>query len=310
MNKAFESQSNMHYIFEQMQQLDSWTNSVLAQMDMLPIVSQAPDFGDYRETVTSQSIRAISRIKLSRSVPRGIISRMLNLIFFSSAQIKIHRFRAFSDIPIFIKRHCDLTAAKNTTPGDGINNVSCSCGNLDAFQRAPSTEYLTPSDSSSPSDINRYAPQYHQNPFASSFPYTAQHSAKVCLRAALVISRMFESLPVPAPLPDSPQQVGQHGRQLPRTMPSFACCLMQSSYAMFMLFYKARVAKQISSGLENPLTAGPNDRLIDELSQGLQRIIAAVSNYALAFEALDEMRGMLCFSFLLTLPFSMLTFPR
>ncbi|KAJ5152343.1 Transcription factor [Penicillium capsulatum] len=282
LNKCLSSQSGMHYMFERMQQLDAWTNSVLAQMDMLPIISQAPDFGDCRETITSQSIRMISRIKLN------------------SAQIKTHRFRAFSDIPLFIKRHCDLTAAnqangvadvkaKHTVHGDGINNVSCSCGNLDAFQRASSAEYLTPSDSSSSSDIHPYAPQYPQYPFSSGFPYSSQHSAKVCLRAALVISRMFEGLPVPEPLLDG-QQAHHRGRPLPRTMPSFACCLMQSSYAMFMIFYKARVAKQISPDSGNELTADPTDQLIDELSQGLQRIIAAVSNYSLAFEALDGMR--------------------
>lgn len=49
-----------------MQQLDSWTNSVIVQTDMLPLVSPEPDFGDRRETITAQSIRAISRIKLSR----------------------------------------------------------------------------------------------------------------------------------------------------------------------------------------------------------------------------------------------------
>lgn len=59
-----------------------------------------------------------------------------------------------------------------------------------------------------------------------------------------------------------------------------------------MIFYKARVAKQISPDSDNGLAADPTDRLIEDLSQGLQRIIAAVSNYALAFEALDGMRGM------------------
>jgi hypothetical protein len=56
----------MHYMFERMQQLDSWTNSVLAQTEILPIISQDADFGDQRETITAQSIRSISRIKLSR----------------------------------------------------------------------------------------------------------------------------------------------------------------------------------------------------------------------------------------------------
>lgn len=65
---------------------------------------------------------------------------------------------------------------------------------------------------------------------------------------------------------------------------------------MFMLFYKARVAKQLSPGLDSDIMNDSNDRLLEELRQGLERIIGAVSNYSLAFEALDGMRGMLYIS--------------
>ncbi|KAJ5160009.1 uncharacterized protein N7482_007013 [Penicillium canariense] len=282
LNKSLTSQSGLHYMFERMQQLDSWTNSVLAQTDMLPLVSRHPDFDDRHETITAQTIRTISRIKLS------------------SAQIKTHRFRAFSDIPIFIKRHCDLTAAnpsnastdlitKPAVQGSGINNISCSCSHLDHFQRASSTEYMTPSDSSTSSDIHPYLPAYPQYPFASGFPYSPQQCAKICLRAALVISSAFESLPYPQPLSEGRQQ-HQSSRPLSRTMPSFACCLMQSSYAMLMIFYKARVAKQLSPGAETELASDSTDQLMEELRRGLERIIAAVSNYSYAFEAMDGMR--------------------
>lgn len=74
-------------------------------------------------------------------------------------------------------------------------------------------------------------------------------------------------------------------------MPSFACCLMQSSYAMFMIFYKARVATQLTPEAENELVPDSTEQLVEELRRGLERIIAAVSNYSLAFEALDGMRG-------------------
>ncbi|KAJ6102577.1 hypothetical protein N7486_005004 [Penicillium sp. IBT 16267x] len=281
LNKSLASQSSLHYMFERMQQLDSWTNSVLAQTDILPITSHEPDFGDCRETITAQCIRAMARIKLS------------------SAQIKTHRFRAFSDIPIFVKRHCDLTCAHATnvaqvpTPkssGTGINSVSCECTSLDQFQRAPSAEYMTPSDSSTSSDIHPSIPQYPQYPVAPGFPYSTQHSAKICLRAAVLISRLFESLPYPQPLPETHQQPHQRGGLLPRTMPSLACCLMQSSYAMLMVFYKARVANQMSPDVETELVSDSTDRLVKELRQGLRRIIGAVSNYSLAFEALDGMR--------------------
>ncbi|KAF4765184.1 hypothetical protein HAV15_003151 [Penicillium sp. str.  len=280
LNKCIASQSGMYY------------------MRSYSLFYQTSDFGDHNESITAQSIRAISRIKLSRFEP-------INLSYLDqtnkdpSAQIKTHRFRAFSDIPLFIKRHCDLTAANpnnapttvSTKPA-GLHNVTCSCSNLSSFERAASTEYMTPSDSSTSSDIhteiNSYAPQYSQYPFAAGFPYSTQQSAKICLQASLVISRMFHSLPVPQPLLD-PQQ--QQGRPLPRTMPSFACCLMQSSYAMFMIYYKARVAKQLAPDSPHNENGGDSTgQLIEELRQGLERIIGAVSNYSLAFEALDGMR--------------------
>ncbi|KAJ5337889.1 hypothetical protein N7452_004617 [Penicillium brevicompactum] len=282
LNKCINSQSGMYHMFERMQQLDAWTNSVIAQVELLPLVPRTSDFGDHNESITAQSIRAISRIKLC------------------SAQIKTHRYRAFSDIPLFIKKHCDLTSANPNTPGTpnpsntaiakagGMHNVSCPCSNLDSFQRAASTEYMTPSDSSTSSDnysdTRTHVPQYPQYPFASGFPYSTQQSGKICLQASLLISRIFHSLPIPQPLTDA-----RSPRALPRTMPSFACCLIQSSYAMFMIYYKARVAKQLSPD-QNDNSGDSTGQLIEELRQGLERIITAVSNYSLAFEAMDGMR--------------------
>lgn len=206
----------------------------------------------------------------------------------------MHRFRAFSDLPIFVKKHCDLTSAnsnntmpnnasKNSKSQSGIANIGCSCS-LEPFQQAPS-DYSS-SSSSVASDTQQY-------PFIQGFPYSIQHSAKTCLRASLLISRMFYSLPLPQPLLDDCQtQQGLHmlPDQLPRTMPSFACCLMQGSYAMLMIYYKARGEKRSpESGTDN--TPNPSDRLIEEIRKGLERIIATVTNYAIAFEALDGMRG-------------------
>lgn len=69
LNKCLASQSGMYYMFERMQQLDAWTNSVIAQVELLPLVLQTSDFGDHNESITAQSIRAIARIKLSRFLP-------------------------------------------------------------------------------------------------------------------------------------------------------------------------------------------------------------------------------------------------
>ncbi|KAH8425334.1 uncharacterized protein LDX57_003090 [Aspergillus melleus] len=279
LNKCIATRTNMHYIYERMRQLDAWASSALAQSNLLPIVPQSVNRGGDIEYSIAQSIRAISRIKIS------------------SAQIKIHRFRAFSDIPIFIKKHCDLTAANagNAAPGNqtkqskaasGINTIGCSCGGLEPLQQPPSE--LTPSSMSSASSDYNSMSQYS---FTNGFPYSSQHSAKICLRAALLISHMFQSLPLPRPLSEGGKGMQlMPQNELPRTMPSFACCLMQGSYAMLMIFYKARVEKQMSPDYDNKSMDNPSDRLIEEIRQGLERIIATVSNYAIAFEALDGMR--------------------
>lgn len=60
---------------------------------------------------------------------------------------------------------------------------------------------------------------------------------------------------------------------------------------MFMIFYKVRVTKQLSADENDTLAVDATDQLVEELRQGLERIIAAVSNYSLAFEALAGMRG-------------------
>jgi hypothetical protein len=79
--------------------------------------------------------------------------------------------------------------------------------------------------------------------------------------------------------------------QLPRTMPSFACCAMQSSYALLMLFYKMRVGKPMPLDADRDDGVFSSERLLDELRLGLERLIGAVRNYSRAFEALDGMRG-------------------
>lgn len=69
LNNCLSSQSAMHYMFERMQQLDSWTKSVLSQAEILPMSLHENDNGDHDENTTALCIRAISRIKLSRLVP-------------------------------------------------------------------------------------------------------------------------------------------------------------------------------------------------------------------------------------------------
>ncbi|KAL4741952.1 hypothetical protein BDV11DRAFT_42169 [Aspergillus similis] len=293
--KWIPTRTNMPYIVESMQRLDTWASALLAQSSLPPSVAQSGNSSSNREQTTAQSIRTIARIKIS------------------SAQIKIHRFRAFSDIPIFLKRHCDLakanasddavpeSVAKSPEHPNEISSVVCSCSSLDKLQQSTSSEYArsTSTSSSSASEPQPLLPQYS---FISELPYTSQHSARVCLKASLLISHMFESLPIPLPLSDgnNPPRVLQSlpRSQYPRTMPSFACCMMQGSYALLMIFYQANLVKnaQVEPGNSSSTSTSTSqdghsfDGFTEELRQGLERLIGAASNYAISYEALTGMR--------------------
>ncbi|KAH8705086.1 hypothetical protein BGW36DRAFT_285569 [Talaromyces proteolyticus] len=294
LNRCLKSRSNMPWIYEQMKQLDAWASSAIIQANTHNTIPQTghPDIEE--EFVTARSIRAIAKIKLA------------------SAQIKTHRFQAFSDIPIFIKKHYDLATANSSIDdpyqlvnnGRDVNPLACQCH---SFENHPNhvlgTAYTgSPSESSTSAASDSLHPHYCW--LGPGFPFTSQHSAKVCLTAGLMISHVFQSLPYPLQFRHS-----DHGipvprldpyadpalldprTQLPRTMPSFASCAMQCSYALLMIFYKTRVSKDGSSGLEYDHDGHPSaERLADELRHGLERIVGAVSNYSRAFEALDGMR--------------------
>ncbi|KAL2840965.1 hypothetical protein BJY01DRAFT_257187 [Aspergillus pseudoustus] len=279
LKKYVTAREDMSYIHERMRQLDSWASNVLARSNVPPDPMLG---GDMAEHTTAQGIRSIARIKLS------------------SAQIKIHRFRAFSDIPIFLKKHCDLTVANSTSSASksasklldragGISNIGC-CDSLNQFQQPPPSEYAPSSTSPMSSKFQTLT----QSSFINEFPYSCPYSARACLKASLKISQMFQSLPIPQPLSDpaNPPQVLQllPQNQYPRTMPSFACCLMQGSYALLMVYHKTRVDNLVLPGLGSAQASHPSNQFNEEFRQALERIIAAVTNYAVSSEALDGMK--------------------
>jgi hypothetical protein len=304
LKKCISTRADMSYIHERMQHLDAWASNVLARSNLPLQPSHAIHSEAMTERTTAQGIRAISRIKLSRLATHKI-SRNRHVNALPSAQIKIHRFRAFSDIPIFLKKHCDLTVANsiNTVSksasrtferSDGISNIGC-CSKMDQFQQRSPSEYA-PSSTSSLSSKFQTLPQYS---FVNEFPYSCPHSARACLKASLMISQMFQNLPLPQPLTESgaPPQVLQllPQNQYPRTMPSFACCLMQGSYALLMVYHKTRVDNLVLPGLGSAQASHPSNQFNEEFRQALERIIAAVTNYAVSSEALDGMKGELAF---------------
>ncbi|KAM5473746.1 hypothetical protein MferCBS49748_000710 [Microsporum ferrugineum] len=285
-NQALRAKTNLAVIFERMGKLTAWTSSILAQADA-PLQDSAVPASQDIESVTAQSIRYISRIKLC------------------SARIKTHRFRAFLDIPIFIKKHCDLTCASIGSPSmestssvpefQDIRPLVCCTNNFNQLQGAPPINQLeSPISSSSPiSDTSgsQWIPE-------DSFPFSNYTSTSICLEAALSIAQMFDSLPYPRPTYDKEYSSLEFPSIVPRTMPSFACCAMQSSYAMLMLYYKSRA---ITPGtVDSPLS--DIDQLSEELQHGLECVIGAVRNYSMAFEALGGMRDEIEGAFLTAFP--------
>ncbi|KAL4821294.1 hypothetical protein BDW67DRAFT_172124 [Aspergillus spinulosporus] len=273
--KWIPTRTNMPYIIESMQRLDTWASALLAQSSLPPSVAQSGNSNGIPERITAQSIRTIARIKISRHCD------------LSKANA--------SDDPV-----PECTAESPEHPNE-ISSVGCSCSSLDKLQQSSSSDYTrsTSTSSSSASELQPLPPQYS---FISELPFTSQHSARVCLKASLLISHMFESLPIPLPLSDgnNPPRVLQSlpRSQYPRTMPSFACCMMQGSYALLMIFYQANLVKNAQVEPGNSTRTSTNssrdghsfDSFTEELRQGLERLIGAASNYAISYEALTGMR--------------------
>ena len=100
----------------------------------------------------------------------------------------------------------------------------------------------------------------------------------------------------------------QQSQHPPRTMPTFACCAMQAAYALLMGLYGVYMKRQAGQlgdmpGEELTPNGGPKPYYVREreikehvekLREGLGGVVAALENWAGAFEAIDGMRGMLC----------------
>lgn len=212
-----------------------------------------------------------------------------------SARIKVHRYCAFLDLPIFSAKHCDLRAkpAGGEFDQETTNSLSfCSYSPLlsNPTSSSASSSPPFPSSHSTPSsngDLGLWA-TVSPGGGNSGFPFSSHVSSKISLQAALNVAQAFDDLPYPNP---SGQQQPQPPPYLlsptsvvpaPRTMPSFACCAMQCAYALLMVRDRARAA-----GAPTPLVAG----LLGVLNRGLASISATLENYSSAFEALGGMRG-------------------
>lgn len=247
--------------------LDQEVDNLLANADFSSLLLPTFPDGNLEHTLAT-SLRSQAQIKLN------------------SAKIKLHRHRAFQDVPVFTKRHCDLDQIDDRTRDHRSRDdsvIGCCDPSLQASFGDTRSTSRTGSSTSSEMDL-----QIRRLGETSSVESIA--SARCCMKAALAIGKAFESLPYPDPTlclesallsPSSSQsQV-----LVPRTMPAFACCAMQGSYALLMLCNRSHTLDRTP-----PATAAFYDG-VEELYSGLERILAALRNYSIAFEALDGMRG-------------------
>lgn len=198
------------------------------------------------------------------------------------------------------------------------NSLECQCHQqFDAMGHVLSTQYSggqtsdsTATTASRPIHQQQQQPPQHYCWLGPGFPFSAQQSSDISLQAAFLISHMLGSLPYPLTGRTSGRQEStsrQHfpdptmldpRTQMPRTMPYYASCALQGSYALLMTVYKTRIAKDRNSGiLYDEGHHSSTDQMLDGLSHGLERILGAVSNFSRASEALSGMSGNLYFFF-------------
>lgn len=286
LNDALETRSDMLLVYERMQELHSLINGLIASTEQWSHVPASASPVEATESVVASSLKAMSKIKLNSArikVHRyefiGIHQRAVMLIY--------SRFCAFSDIPVFSERHCDL---KKATPISAdvseqreASLGSCCSSALPIFSSNAATSRNIFSESSlSPS--SSLSGLSGNDTF--SFPFTSHESSRICLRSGINITKAFESLPFPCPI--SPLQHDTtitHWMSAPRTMPSFACCAMQSAYALLNLHHKAFV--MVGNGQDDDLVSS----FLLQCENGLDSILKALENYSVAFEALSGMRG-------------------
>jgi hypothetical protein len=130
----------------------------------------------------------------------------------------------------------DTSPSESCGCGSSLPTQLPSLGTSITTSVSPGTSVMTPaSTTSSDSATTEYL---------HPFPFSNHISSKLCLSSALAIASAFEALPLPAASSE-----GSFGGVVdlltpPRTMPSFACCAMQSAYTLLMIYHRTWVQQQ------------------------------------------------------------------
>ena len=251
-------------ISQRMVELDNIIEPLISKADTWALESYPAISLDITELKVAQALRGMARIKLN------------------SARIKLHRYCAFCDIPVFTKKHCDLRSASELVQVKSAPMTPvCACSSI--FHQLPSNNSPPSTASPPPSTAG-----------CAVLPFSSHYSSKVCMKSAFAIARSFQSLPYPQPVRRNDLMSffpPINNAKVPRLMPIFACCAMQSSYAMIMLSYKTKAMAFIGAA-SNEMKDSRSERLLAQLQEGLQLVLDALKNYSIAYEALGGMRGM------------------
>ncbi|ORY58246.1 C6 zinc finger domain-containing protein [Pseudomassariella vexata] len=274
LNKAMKSGADMKPIYQRMTELEvilePLVNNAETWVRDCPLAQPVDSY----ETVVAHALRCIAKIKVN------------------SARIKVHRYCAFFDLPVFSTKHCDLKpmSGKEKDLPDLRLWTAChgTCGN------SPTSSTGQPGKSTSPTLSMRSTPASdgHQPPVAQTpiFPFSSHQSTKICFKSALNIAEAFDALPYPntsAQMCEPPCYLGIGSNIIaPRTMPSFACCAMQCAYVLLSVYEKTQAMYPAWNGDAEILIKN----LLGRLQQGLLSILATLENYATSFEALGGMR--------------------
>jgi hypothetical protein len=158
----------MSSINEQMKLLDKWVVQVSSRAESYGAVSSSIELDPAYESTTAQVMRRLSRIRLCRYVAPSTLQNIvkLRLIFeYYSTRIRLHRFQAFSDTPLFSENHCDLRTTNGLNTSASITNDTGA-------------------------NITSYS-------MLQSPPFTYDQSTDICVASALTIARQLQRLPFP-----------------------------------------------------------------------------------------------------------------
>ncbi|KAL1910027.1 hypothetical protein Sste5344_004216 [Sporothrix stenoceras] len=141
LNKVLAVEGDMEPIYKKMVDLENRIAPMVERAEGWVFTGSLVPVVDPAETCLTRSLRNMARIKLN------------------SARIKVHRYTAFFDFPVFSGRHCDLKSTTEMGP-DGFETLpwpSCSCSPQNSLHSA--TTSLHHSHSATNSTKNSGSPE-------------------------------------------------------------------------------------------------------------------------------------------------------